>query len=187
MDTYTHYRSEAKQRALRVALLAHTLGLLADAPHLALADPVEREEAVLGPGAYPWSILECVAVVESGPVDLICAEAIRVLRERVEVGVLEVIGALGGIDPDYLVAIAWCLHDPQRREVRDQHAWALAMAGLELYREEAMREVREFHNALDPGPLSRPLTRLALGICDPVEVARVLANAELEITEEEYS
>jgi len=187
--TYSLSNSPLEQRALRVALLARALGLLADRPCLALADPADREAAVLGSGAYPRSILDCVAVVESGPVDLICAEAIRVLRGRVEAGVLEVIGTLGGIDPDYLVAIAWCLSPPQRRKIRDRHyAWGIPIGDLEPYRAEALREVEELHEALDDrDPLTRPFARLALGICDPPEVAPELALAHLDITTEEYS
>ena len=122
-------------RAMAVAMLARRYTVLADRPALSEPDRDARIDRTLGLDAYDRPLLDMAQVVGADDLDLMCGQAVRVLRKHCRADVLEVFEILGALDPERLLGIAFALPADTRESIRQRNAvwgWWIQQVDAEM-------------------------------------------------------
>jgi hypothetical protein len=146
--------------ALSAALLARRFTLLAEQVELMRHDPCERVEVLLRDGGRGTNDLDVGLVRSARELDLVCAYALRRLREpREQAAVLDVLGI---VPTEYLLGILYALPDARRAEVRQlDGVWSYHAQQHEAEMPAALDEVERIRQLCAGGERARIAAELS--------------------------
>jgi hypothetical protein len=125
-------------RAFSIAFMARRFVLLADRPELCVTDRAERIERLLDL-CIPIGEIDRTAVLHASELDLVCVQALRVLRKSSNKLLLD---ALGIMDPDRVCALYYALPVRRRKAVLRDPVWAYDVANGPTEVEAAINDLR---------------------------------------------